>query len=136
MYVRIAGNPARFVLSLLAGHHRRLRADARASRGPGGDRRRATRDPRGRWRAWPGSSAPTGRFPVQYWDWFSGLWRGDFGVSYVTRTDISPLVADKVQVSLILVTLAMAAGPGDRNPGRDPGRGAAPQASRRRCSRH
>src|SRR5690606_18414134 len=46
--------------------------------------------------------------PVQYWDWFSGLWRGDFGISYVTRTDISPLVADKVQVSLILVTLAMA----------------------------
>ncbi|ASN40330.1 MAG: ABC transporter permease [Paeniglutamicibacter terrestris] len=45
---------------------------------------------------------------VQYWDWFSGLWRGDFGISYVTRTDISPLVADKVQVSLILVTLAMA----------------------------
>lgn len=45
--------------------------------------------------------------PVQFWDWFSGLLRGDFGVSYVTRTDISPLVLDKVQVSLILVTLAM-----------------------------
>ena len=45
--------------------------------------------------------------PEQYWDWFSGLLRGDFGVSYVTRTDISPLVLDKVQVSLILVTLAM-----------------------------
>lgn len=44
---------------------------------------------------------------VQYWDWFTGLLRGDFGVSYVTRTDISPLVLDKVQVSLILVTLAM-----------------------------
>ncbi|MFJ6417737.1 ABC transporter permease [Paeniglutamicibacter sp. NPDC091659] len=45
--------------------------------------------------------------PEQYWEWFSGLLRGDFGVSYVTRTDISPLVLDKVQVSLILVTLAM-----------------------------
>lgn len=45
--------------------------------------------------------------PVQFWDWFSGLLHGDFGVSYVTRTDISPLVLDKVQVSLILVTLAM-----------------------------
>ena len=45
--------------------------------------------------------------PVQYWDWFSGMLRGDFGVSYVTRTDISPLVLDKVQVSLILVVLAM-----------------------------
>lgn len=45
--------------------------------------------------------------PVQYWEWFSGMLRGDFGVSYVTRTDISPLVLDKVQVSLILVVLAM-----------------------------
>lgn len=44
---------------------------------------------------------------IQYWDWFSGMLRGDFGVSYVTRTDISPLVLDKVQVSLILVILAM-----------------------------
>jgi peptide/nickel transport system permease protein len=44
---------------------------------------------------------------VQYFDWALGLPLGDFGVSYVTRQDISPLVTDRVQVSLILVVLAM-----------------------------
>ncbi|EMY35079.1 dipeptide transport system permease [Arthrobacter crystallopoietes BAB-32] len=44
---------------------------------------------------------------VQYFDWALGLPMGDFGTSYVTRQDISPLVLDRVQVSLILVVLAM-----------------------------
>lgn len=44
---------------------------------------------------------------VQYWDWASGLPFGDFGVSHVTQQDISPMVLDKLQVSLILVVLAM-----------------------------
>ena len=44
---------------------------------------------------------------VQYFEWFGGLLRGDFGTSYVTRTDISPMVLDRVQVSLILVLTAM-----------------------------
>ncbi|SJN08602.1 Dipeptide transport system permease protein DppB (TC 3.A.1.5.2) [Leucobacter sp. 7(1)] len=44
---------------------------------------------------------------VQYFDWAGGLLRGDFGTSYVTRTDISPLVTDRLQVSLILVIAAM-----------------------------
>lgn len=44
---------------------------------------------------------------TQYLDWAFGLPFGDFGVSYVTRQDISPLVLDRVQVSLILVLLAM-----------------------------
>jgi len=44
---------------------------------------------------------------VQYFDWALGLPVGDFGTSYVTRQDISPLVLDRVQVSLILVVLAM-----------------------------
>lgn len=44
---------------------------------------------------------------VQYLDWVGGMFRGDFGVSYVTRTDISPLVNDRLQVSLILVITAM-----------------------------
>ncbi|MGO4384349.1 ABC transporter permease [Specibacter sp. RAF43] len=44
---------------------------------------------------------------VQYLDWVRGLPFGDFGTSYVTHRDISPLVADRVQVSLILVLLAM-----------------------------
>ncbi|PRI11602.1 ABC transporter permease [Leucobacter massiliensis] len=45
---------------------------------------------------------------VQYFDWVGGLLRGDFGISYVTRQDISPLVIDRLQVSLILVLTAMA----------------------------
>ena len=45
---------------------------------------------------------------VQYFDWTFGLFRGDFGTSYVTRQDITPLIVDRVQVSLILVGLAMA----------------------------
>lgn len=44
---------------------------------------------------------------VQYFDWALGLPVGDFGVSYVSRQDISPLILDRVQVSLILVILAM-----------------------------
>lgn len=44
---------------------------------------------------------------VRYFDWALGLPFGDFGISYVTRQDISPLVLDRVQVSLILVVLAM-----------------------------
>ncbi|MFI8412095.1 ABC transporter permease [Paeniglutamicibacter gangotriensis] len=44
---------------------------------------------------------------VQYFDWASGLPFGDFGTSYLSRQDISPMVLDKVQVSLILVLLAM-----------------------------
>lgn len=44
---------------------------------------------------------------VQYFDWAGGLLRGDFGTSFITRTDISPMVADRLQVSLILVVAAM-----------------------------
>ncbi len=44
---------------------------------------------------------------VQYFDWALGLPFGDFGTSYITRQDISPLIIDRVQVSLILVILAM-----------------------------
>lgn len=45
---------------------------------------------------------------AQYIDWSGGLLRGDFGTSYLTRQDISPMVADRLQVSLILVLTAMA----------------------------
>lgn len=44
---------------------------------------------------------------VQYLEWARGLPFGEFGTSYVTHQNISPLVADRVQVSLILVILAM-----------------------------
>lgn len=45
--------------------------------------------------------------PVQYWEWVSGMVRGDFGVSLSSGTDISPLVSDRLQVSLILMGLSM-----------------------------
>ncbi|MHB1064535.1 MAG: ABC transporter permease [Georgenia sp.] len=44
---------------------------------------------------------------VQYLDWVSGLPVGDFGTSYVIAQDLGPLILDRVQVSLILVGLAM-----------------------------
>ena len=44
---------------------------------------------------------------VQYFDWVGGLVTGDFGTSYVSRQDISPIVFDRLQVSLILVISAM-----------------------------
>lgn len=44
---------------------------------------------------------------VQYWDWISGIPLGDFGVSFVTGEDISPVVLDRLSVSLILVVSAM-----------------------------
>lgn len=45
--------------------------------------------------------------PVQYLEWFGGLLRGDFGISLSSQQDITPLVWDRAQVSLILVGLAM-----------------------------
>lgn len=44
---------------------------------------------------------------VQYFDWVGGIFVGDFGTSYVTRNDISPMILDRLQVSLILVLSAM-----------------------------
>jgi len=44
---------------------------------------------------------------TQYLDWVSGLFTGDFGKSLTSSQDISPLIADRLQVSLILVTTAL-----------------------------
>lgn len=44
---------------------------------------------------------------VQYFEWIGGLPSGHFGTSFVTRQDISPIINDRLQVSLILVVLAM-----------------------------
>lgn len=44
---------------------------------------------------------------VQYLDWMRGLLTGDFGVSLASKQDITPLVWDRVQVSLILTVSAM-----------------------------
>lgn len=46
---------------------------------------------------------------AQYFSWVGGLLSGDFGTSLTSRTDISPLVIDRTQVSLILCGTAMAA---------------------------
>lgn len=43
----------------------------------------------------------------QYLSWITGLLRGDFGISLSSRADISPLVVDRAQVSLILCGTAM-----------------------------
>jgi peptide/nickel transport system permease protein len=40
---------------------------------------------------------------VQYADWLGGLLRGDLGVSYVSKSRIGPQVADRLQVTGILV---------------------------------
>ena len=45
---------------------------------------------------------------TQYWDWLSGLFTGAFGTSLSSGQDITPLVLDRAQVSLILVLAAMA----------------------------
>ena len=44
---------------------------------------------------------------VQYLDWMRGLLTGDFGVSLASKQDITPLVWDRMQVSLILTVCAM-----------------------------
>lgn len=44
---------------------------------------------------------------TQYWEWFSGLLTGHFGVSLTSGADISPIVLDRIQVSLILVLVSM-----------------------------
>lgn len=44
----------------------------------------------------------------QYLSWMGGIFRGDFGRSLTSGTEISPLVWDRMQVSLILVGAAMA----------------------------
>ncbi len=44
---------------------------------------------------------------VQYADWVSGLPRGDFGVSYVSRAAIGPQILDRMQVTMLLVGSAI-----------------------------
>jgi peptide/nickel transport system permease protein len=45
--------------------------------------------------------------PVQYLDWAGGLFTGDFGVSYVSRTPITPLIADRLAVTCWLVLFGL-----------------------------
>lgn len=56
------------------------------------------------WRVENGTDQP---LAAQYLAWVAGLFRGDFGTSYVTRTEIGPIIAERAEVTLILVGLAM-----------------------------
>ncbi|EEI78974.1 ABC transporter permease [Corynebacterium striatum] len=44
---------------------------------------------------------------TQYFEWVGGLFSGNFGTSLSSQQDITPLVLDRAQVSLILVGLAI-----------------------------
>lgn len=44
---------------------------------------------------------------TQYFEWVGGLLSGNFGTSLASQQDITPLVLDRTQVSLILVGLAI-----------------------------
>lgn len=56
------------------------------------------------WRAQYGTTAPLWE---QYLQWIGGVLRGDFGTSYVTQAAIAPTLAERAQVTLVLVALAM-----------------------------
>jgi peptide/nickel transport system permease protein len=45
---------------------------------------------------------------LRYWDWVTGMLRGDFGISYTYRTPVSEMVADRIEVSLPLALYALA----------------------------
>lgn len=45
--------------------------------------------------------------PAQYLSWVGGLIRLDPGISYISRAEIGPQLADRLQVSLILVIVSM-----------------------------
>jgi peptide/nickel transport system permease protein len=46
--------------------------------------------------------------PVQYWDWITGVVRGDLGRDYVSGESVATLVGDRLPVTLELTVLAMA----------------------------
>lgn len=64
----------------------------------------ATPEALAQWRAQYGFDRP---LVVQYFDWLGGLTHGDFGTSTVLRQNISPLILDRTQVTLLLVITAM-----------------------------
>lgn len=45
---------------------------------------------------------------IRYLDWVGGMLAGDFGTSYVTGAPITPVIADSVQVTGILVVCSIA----------------------------
>lgn len=47
---------------------------------------------------------------VQYWDWLTGVFRGDLGVDYVSRQSVADLIAQRLPVTIGLVVIALALG--------------------------
>lgn len=45
---------------------------------------------------------------VRFWDWISGMVRGDFGISYTYRVPVAELIAARLWVSLPLAVYALA----------------------------
>ncbi|AZU00258.1 ABC transporter permease [Brevibacterium linens] len=45
---------------------------------------------------------------IRYFDWMGGMLTGDFGTSYVTGAEITPVIVGSVQVTAILVIAAIA----------------------------
>ncbi|WP_425955836.1 ABC transporter permease [Xylanimonas sp. McL0601] len=64
----------------------------------------ATPEALAQWRADHGTDRP---LLVQYGSWVGGMLHGDFGTSFVTGNDLTTLIVDRVQVTLILVGLGM-----------------------------
>jgi peptide/nickel transport system permease protein len=64
----------------------------------------ATPDALAAWRVAHGTDRP---LVAQYGRWLSELVRGDFGQSFVTGRELTPMIMDRVQVTLIVVGLGM-----------------------------
>ena len=45
--------------------------------------------------------------PVRYFNWFTGMLRGDFGTSYTYRTPVRDMIADRMVVSFPLALYAL-----------------------------
>jgi len=46
--------------------------------------------------------------PVRYWDWLTGFFTGDLGISYVYKQPVGELIAPKIGVTLCLSLLSFA----------------------------
>lgn len=48
-----------------------------------------------------------GSYPEQYWNWISGVFRGDFGTSLLSQRPISEIFADALPITIELVFLGL-----------------------------
>ena len=64
----------------------------------------ATPDALATWRQAHGTDRP---LIVQYVNWLGGLVRGDFGTSFVSGQELTGLIVDRAQVTMLVVALAL-----------------------------